>query len=109
MDIRDRLTETLSLQTPTGTTSSYGDPSWGSVVTAAARVEPTSRRVTGPDGTLTQATHRLFITPDVDVSIACRIFLPGVSTSSGALARRPVQVSELKDLDGVRTHWEVYL
>jgi hypothetical protein len=106
MDISSRLTQTITLQSQTGS-DQYSDATWGAQRPVSARVEPSNRRLVSAQGTVVTATHRLFtIEP---VLTTDRLWLPDGDTSDATKARRPADISEEVDLDGNTSHFEVTL
>lgn len=76
------------------TTDSDGDPGgYGAAVTFAARVQRSKDR--GSE----EIEHDAVLFTSTEILVTDRVWLPGDSTSSDDLARRPVQVYRTADLD----------
>lgn len=103
MDLSGWMNQTITAQRQTGS-SSYGDPTWANARTLAARVEPSSKRIVGPDGSVIFTTHRVFTREAL--STLDRVWLPGSNTSKTIEARRPAAIVAVPDKGGVTSHYE---
>lgn len=98
------LTETITVKHKTGVAAS-GDPTYGSPVTFPARIERAGQRQVSTSGDQLNDTTLLF-TVDT-LSRSDLVWFPEDDTSSSEAAHRPVSVEQMRDLDGVVSHYEV--
>lgn len=104
MNVAGRLNETVSRKTTTAT-SSYGDPTYGSATTFAARVERTSGVSYSAQGSALQYTHRMFSLTSVDLTDL--VFFSEDNTSDNNTGHRPASVTECRNMRGAVSHYEV--
>jgi hypothetical protein len=90
---------------PLSSTSSAGDPSFGSQTTIKGRVEHKSKLVVA-DNQEVQAEHR--IVSEVEIDRESRIWLPGDDTTKQSAGRRVITTGEADTTDGY-TLYETYL
>lgn len=83
------LTDTVTIAAETGR-SSYGDPTFGSQTTIAARVEAVDKLVIGPDGNELRAQHA--VASEDEIKTTDRMWLPGDDTADTTAARRALVV-----------------
>jgi hypothetical protein len=93
------------------TANVYGEVGVGSTATAYCRMESRVRSMEKVDGTY-QATRQPLMVIDADGETATptfetRYWLPGTSSGTAALARRPKFIEVCVDEYGVVEHWEV--
>lgn len=112
MDIalRRTLTETAYYAT-TSSVSDDGDPVYSSPAAFTCRTE-VDRVFHGPmfvprHGESEESNILIFT--EVDVPTDAIIWLPGVSTSSSVLARRPKRREITRDPEGAISHYEIYI
>lgn len=97
------LTDTVTVAAEAGI-SGYGDPTYGSQTTVAARVEYDSKLLTAPDGSVLEVTHR--IASIVEIPLRARVWLPGDNTGDNNAAKRVVSVGKGSTPDGRETIYE---
>lgn len=86
---------------------SYGQATYGTPASRAARVETSSRVVKLATGEQLQTSHRIFV--EAALYQEDRIWLPGLSSADATLARRPLLIEDIPDEDGAIDHYEVYV
>lgn len=101
------LTQTISVASATGA-DVYGQPSWGAPATRSVCVERSDKILAGANGEQLRTSHLIITTSAIGTMD--RIWLPGDSSSTASLARRPMSVEPIPDeLSGTTSHWEVYV
>ena len=106
MDISGALTETVTRRA-VSVRSNSGDPTFGSPSTFSARIERTSGVAYSSEGAAISFRQRLFTTTSVALSDA--LWFPEDDSNNASAARRPIEVSVLRDLAGNVSHYEVLL
>jgi len=84
--------------------SAYGDRTFGTPVAMVAKVEDMNSVSTSPEGEEIRTTHSIFTEDQIEYSD--RIWLPGDLQTDATLARKPINVAELRDYLGAVTHYE---
>lgn len=100
MDLAGRLTDSITVQSQTGS-SNTGDPTFAAQRTVSARVVRKERRIVTTQGTQVQATHQVVC--DQQLAITDRIWLPGADITKPAQARRVLDVGSGTELFGSET------
>lgn len=111
--LKAQFKQVVSLAFSSATANAFGEVSVGSAATVFCRLERDEREVERPDGTLARTTHRLILdcplaatvtaTPTFDM----RVWLPGDSSSTPALARRIQMLDVAVDERGNVEHFEI--
>ena len=78
---------------PAASNNNYGDTTYGTQVTIAARVEHKRSLVTNASGNQVAAEHR--ITSEDEIEFSDRVWLPGDDTAKAAEARKAIAVSKI--------------
>lgn len=102
--LRAQLRQTIYIKARAAV-DNYGQSTYGSASSAAARVEEERRRVERRDGTFVETTHRIYT--ETAIAHEDRVWLPGDSASDATLAREPQEVHKIVDELGSVHHYEV--
>jgi len=94
-----RLVDTISYKVRSG--FSDGDYTWGSLATAAARVEEYPKIVRSVSGEELAASHR--IATETDIPTHARVWLPGADTNDATESYSILRRDKAKTLDGAYT------
>lgn len=105
MNLGSMLTDTVTYKQRTGV-STAGDPTYGSALTASARVEH-GRKIVQVDGE--QVVFEHWFTTETELKPEWRCWLPGDDTTKDEESRRVVHVRKAATPDGLTTLFEVYL
>lgn len=107
-----QLRQILSVEVSSGTANSFGEIQVGSVATLFCRLENRTRSVERSDGTFDRSPFP-FVVIDASTSftptMATRVWLPGNSPSTAALARKLTSIEPVPDEMGNLEHWELSL
>jgi len=87
--------------------NNYGDPTWGSQSTAAARVEYTTTRIIDSSGEERDAQAKVYT--ETDISDKARIWLPGDNTNDANSGRLVMRRKESSTPNGGTTLYVLYL
>jgi head-tail adaptor len=93
-----RLRDTITVQSRTGAANGYGDPTWGSQSTLAAKVMSSQKRIINAQGTLVQASHELLT--ETALTLGDRVWIPGDDTTKTTAARVVLQSVGESTVDG---------
>jgi hypothetical protein len=63
-DFRDLMTDTITVEPVTGTTTGYGKRTFGTAVTYECRIRHKLQRVINLEGHVTWAKHKVWVAPD---------------------------------------------
>lgn len=107
-ELRATMSQTAHVAPRSGV-SPAGDPSFGSAVAVLCRAEPQRRRVVGAAGEEVISSWVMTAVPEATIGESDRVWLPGDSPLTAALARVPIRVDKGRDENGDLSHWEVYL
>ena len=101
-------TQTIDVATAAATRDAQGQPTWGSPASRSVRVERSDKVIPGPGGEELRTSHVIFTT--AAIGLDDRIWMPGDSSATASLARRPMRVEPIPgELSGDTDHWEVYV
>jgi len=101
------MTATIYVATATGRDTS-GQPTWGTPAARSVAVEQETRIIPGANGEELKTSHVIFT--NTAVGKMDRIWMPGDSSATASLARRPMLIEPISgELAGTTDHWEVYV
>lgn len=109
--LKAQLKEVCSIAFTTSTANSYGEVSVASAATFFCRLEDRMRSYERQDGTFQLGYKPLLILDNdvVGLTFNCRIWLPGDSSSTPALAVKPKHIWPVRDENGAVDHWELWM
>jgi hypothetical protein len=105
--LRAQLRQTVYIAPLVAPVSSHGQPTPGTQVAHAARVEPSRRIVTSASGEDVQTSHRVII--EGVAVLESLIWLPGTTISDRKQARRLASVATFTDENGAHDHSEILI
>jgi hypothetical protein len=97
----NRFKQTITFKVVTGV-GDFGARTLGSASTAAARVEPTSKRVKNDQGDDVLASHIVYT--EAALTKDHRVWFPGEDTANRDKARVPIAVQIFVDGNGVESY-----
>ena len=110
--LKAQCNQTVEVKFTTGLAADiYGQVPVGTATSFLCRVEPDTRSedrfVAGSEN----RTNYLVIMDETvtGLTLESQLWLPGTSSSSSALARRPKKIQAFYDENGALAHWEVYV
>lgn len=106
--LEGHCTETITVKRKTSH-GLAGDPTRGTTLTMAARIERQAGEAVGADGTTLVFDARVFTEPPNEVRLSDLLFFPEDSTADDEAGREVTRVEPVRDLDGVLDHYEVLL
>lgn len=101
----NRFRQTITYAVLTGR-DTYGKPTMGGQSTAKARVQPSRKLIRDKNGNEHLSTHIVYTTAAIGVNH--RVWLPGANTAEFNEARRPIDIDESVDGEGVTRFRKVY-
>lgn len=105
-----QMQQIVKISFSTGTANAFGEVSVATTVsTFFCRIQTQRREYEKMDGTEVRSDNLLLfdVADGFTPSFEMRIWFPGESTSTAALARRPVRIHGCVDEFGNVDHWEV--
>jgi hypothetical protein len=101
----ERFKQTISWKSVTSR-DAWGAPTFGSLNTANARVEPKRKLVRNSNGDEVLSSHVVYTAAAIVVSD--QVWFPGENTSDANKARRPLAIDEYVDGDGLSVYRKVW-
>lgn len=106
MDLTAWMVDSVTVAAPSGV-SNYGDLSFGSQSTVAARVQQTTEMIRDASGSELQATHIVYT--ESAIALESRVWLSGADTGDADAARVVRATNQTHDRPGGQTLYKAWL